>query len=200
MAGAVSPIRLLLVALAWTLAAGLGMTRLLEYESTPAAPSDIAATWPSDSSLSLRPGRPALVMMAHPRCPCTRATLGELEIVAAQTQGLLDLHVLFLQSPAFDHRSDLWRTASALPGANVVADPGGVEIRRFGALASGHVLLYDAQGRLAFSGGITSSRGHAGANTGRDAVIDLARRGSARVSNTPVFGCALYDPEASPHR
>jgi hypothetical protein len=141
-----------------------------------------------------------LVVLAHPQCPCTRATLGELEIIAARTQGLLDLHVVFLKSPAFDHRSDLWRTASALPGANVAADPGGDEIRRFGALASGHVLLYDAEGRLAFSGGITSSRGHAGANTGRDAVIDLARRGSAEVFHTPVFGCALQDRGVPAHR
>jgi hypothetical protein len=200
MASTVSPIRLLLIAFAWTIAVGLGMNRLLEYENTAAPAGVVASRWPETSSLPRRAGRPTLVMLAHPRCPCTRASLGELEIIAAQTQGLLDLHVVFLQSKAFDYRSGLWRTAVALPGANVRVDPDGVEIGRFGALASGHVLLYDAAGRLAFSGGITSSRGHSGANTGRDAVVTLARQGRAEVLNTPVFGCALHDRAAARHR
>jgi hypothetical protein len=177
------------------LAVGLGMTRLLEYENTAAPAGVVASRWPETSSLPRRSGQPTLVMLAHPRCPCTRATLGELEIIAAQTHGLLDLHVVFLQSKAFDYRSDLWRTAVALPGANVRVDPEGVEIGRFGALASGHILLYNGDGTLVFSGGITSARGHSGANPGRDAVITLARQGRAEVSNTPVFGCALHDPE-----
>jgi hypothetical protein len=200
MPGAFSTARVLAVTLLWMLAVGLGMTRLLEYENTAAPTGVVASYWPETSSLTRRAGRATLVMLAHPRCPCTRATLGELEIIAAQTQGLLDLHVVFLQSKAFDYRSDLWRTAVDLPGANVRVDPDGVEIGRFGALASGHVLLYDAAGQLAFSGGITSSRGHSGANAGRDAVITLARQGRAEVLNTPVFGCALHDRAAASHR
>lgn len=200
MPGAFSTARVLAVALLWMLAVGLGMTRLLEYENTAAPGGVVASRWPESSNLARRAGHPTLVMLAHPRCPCTRATLGELEFIAAQTQGLLDLHVVFLQSKAFDYRSDLWRTAVALPGANVSVDPDGVEIRRFGALASGHVLLYSGDGTLVFSGGITSSRGHAGANTGRDAVITLARQGRAGVSHTPVFGCALHDRAAARHR
>jgi hypothetical protein len=176
------------------------MTGLLEYENTPAQAGGVAASWPQTSSLIRRPGSPTLVLLAHPRCPCTRATLGELEIIAARTNGLLDIHVVFLQSPAFDYRSDLWRQARALPGAHVSLDPEGTEIGLFGAMASGHVLVYDTQGTLAFSGGITSSRGHSGANFGRDAVIGLARQQSAPVANTPVFGCALHAQEAAAPR
>ncbi|MEX2304044.1 MAG: hypothetical protein WD733_24070 [Bryobacterales bacterium] len=73
MASAVSPTRLLLVALAWTIAVGLGMTRLLEYENTAAPAGVVASHWPETSSLARRAGRPTLVMLAHPRCPCTRA-------------------------------------------------------------------------------------------------------------------------------
>lgn len=200
MAGAFSRPRLLAAFIVWVLAVGLGMTRLLEYETTPSRPSAVPAIWPSASSLVRRPGYPTLVLLAHPQCPCTRATLGELEVLAAQTQGLLDIYVVFLHSDAFDYRSDLWRRAVALPGADVIVDPGGSEIGRFGALASGHVVLYDTQGKLVFSGGITSSRGHAGANRGRDSILALVRHGRADVSKTPVFGCALHNPGAEPRR
>lgn len=200
MSGALSSRRLVAAGVLWTLAVGLGMTRLLEYENTPARPAVNAPSWPQASSLVRRRGYLTLVVLAHPRCPCTRATLGELEILAAQTNGLLDIHVVFLHSDAFDYQSDLWRAAVRLPGANVIVDSGGKEIGRFGALASGHVLLYDVQGKLVFSGGITSARGHSGANAGRDAIIALARQGRAEVSSTPVFGCGLHDSEAAPRR
>jgi len=169
------------------------MVKLLDYDNAAAEPASPPSEWPLGSTVERRPGRPTLVMLAHPRCPCTRATLGELEIIAARTQGLLDIHVIFLRSEAFDYRSDLWRQARSLPGAHVIADANGAEIRGFGALASGHVLVYDSRGRLSFSGGITSSRGHAGGNIGRDAVIALAHAERAEVSTSPVFGCALRE-------
>jgi hypothetical protein len=178
----------------WLAATSIGMVRLLDYATTAAEPASPPVGWPSDTSLALRPGRATLVMLAHPRCPCTRATLGELEIIAARARGLLDIHVIFLRSEAFDYRSDLWHQARAISGAQVTVDTGGAEIRKFGALASGHVLVYDSRGRLSFSGGITGSRGHAGGNSGRDAVIALAQTGRAEVSTSPVFGCALREP------
>jgi hypothetical protein len=62
-----------------------------------------------------------------------------------------------------------WSYASALgadatapllwPAQRARADAEGVEMHRFGALTSGQTLVYDAAGRLLFSGGITASRG-----------------------------------------
>jgi hypothetical protein len=184
----------------WLIGVGLGMVKLLDYDNAAAEPASPPAEWPLGGTADRLPGRPTLVMLAHPHCPCTRATLGELEIVAARTQGLLDIHVIFLRSEAFDYRSDLWYQARALPGAQVIADASGAEIRRFGAIASGHVLVYDSRGRLSFSGGITSSRGHAGGNIGRDAVIALAQTGVAEISTSPVFGCALRERTEHGHR
>ncbi len=75
----------------------------------------------------------------------------------------------------------------------------GDEARRFGAATSGHVMLYDAAGRLHFSGGITPARGHEGDSLGRDAVIDLieAYRSAGRRCS-PVFGCPLATPRTAP--
>jgi hypothetical protein len=130
-------------------------------------------------------------MLAHPQCPCTRASIGELAIAAAQAAGRLDIYVVFLESPAFELESDLWRSALAIPNTKVIADPDGAEIQRFGVKASGHTLVYDAAGRLAFSGGVVSARGHAGANRGREAIVELALHNRSSVESSPVFGCAL---------
>ena len=50
------------------------------------------------------------------------------------------------------------------------------------------------QGILRYRGGITGSRGHEGANPGRDAVIALVRSGQADRDRMPVFGCPLFNP------
>jgi hypothetical protein len=73
-------------------------------------------------------------------------------------------------------------------------DEGGAEARRFGAATSGQALLYDAAGRLVFSGGITPARGHSGDSAGRDAIIRWVERGTAPQKSAFVFGCSLHDP------
>jgi hypothetical protein len=173
------------------LSVGFGLFELMDYSTTPATGAAPPVHWPESSVLERRAGRVTVVMLAHPQCPCTRASIGELAIAAAQAPGRMDIHVIFAASPAFEVKSDLWYSAAAIPGTHVMADPGGAEIRKFGVKASGHTLAYDAGGRLMFSGGIVSARGHAGANRGRGAIVELARLGRSSVASSPVFGCAL---------
>jgi len=76
----------------------------------------------------------------------------------------------------------------------VLTDEDGIEARSFGAVTSGQALLYSAQGRLLFSGGITESRGHSGDNAGRSAIESLVMNGSEGLrtpASTPVYGCPL---------
>jgi len=175
----------------WVLAVGFSLLKLLDYSNTPSLGAAPPTIWPESSTLVKQRGRLTAVMLAHPQCPCTRASIGELAIAAAQAAGRLDIYVVFLESPAFDLESDLWRSALEIPNTKVIADPDGAEIRRFGVKASGHTLVYDAAGRLVFSGGVVSARGHAGANRGREAIVALARHGRSSVTSSPVFGCAL---------
>jgi hypothetical protein len=152
--------------------------------------------WPERSELAPDAGGPTLVLFAHPRCPCTRASLGELEILLAAAPGRLRAHVVFARPagvPARWEQADLWRQAAALPGATVRADEGGAEARRFGARTSGHALLFDADGRRQFSGGLTRARGHAGDNAGRAALLALARGTVPAHTRTAVFGCPLFE-------
>ena len=66
------------------------------------------------------------------------------------------------------------------------------------ALTSGSCFLYDAHGKLLFSGGITSARGHEGDNAGRDAIVKLVHGRPAPQQQTDVFGCALRGSNLSP--
>lgn len=182
--------------IAWAAVVGAGFLLLEVYKATPGVASDPSQRWPVASRLVADPARPNLVLFAHPRCPCTRASLSELERIMTRCQGLVTAHVLFVRpadSPGAWEQTALWRKASAIPGVRVLTDEGGAEAVRFGAATSGHVLLYSHAARLLFSGGITGSRGHEGDNAGRRAVIALLSRGQADQAQTAVFGCPLHD-------
>jgi hypothetical protein len=184
-----------LVATLWLAAVGAGVGALEAYSNRAGSSGAPPAWWPRESQIGLGLDRPTLVLIAHPRCPCTRATIGELEVLLAQSQGRLQTHVLFIQPPGMTNdwvQTDLWRQASQLPGVTVSRDIAGVEARRFHSHTSGHVLLYDRHGRLSFHGGITASRGHAGDNPGRSAIRALLKQQSSTLLKTPVFGCPLF--------
>ena len=112
----------------------------------------------------------------------------------ARCAGRVRMHVLFYADPELGSewtRSDLWRQAHSIPGVEVASDPLGATAALFGARTSGQVFLFGPDGRLLFEGGITAARGHEGDNAGARAVRDLVLEGSARIEQSPVFGCAL---------
>jgi hypothetical protein len=183
-----------LFGIAWTVAITFGLRTLLAYESTPGAKGAVPSQWPSTSQIERLTDRPTLLMLAHPRCPCTRASVDELAQLMARMQGKVDAYVLFLkprQSGTEWEDTELRRSAAAIPGVTVLSDVDGVEARRFGAETSGHTLLFDRDGRLLFSGGITEFRGHVGDNTGMRAIKSLVNGQTPARAATSVFGCAL---------
>jgi hypothetical protein len=175
----------------WLAAVGVGLGVLVDYETAP-------GQWPADSEVSLAQGQTTLIMFAHPHCPCTRASLGELALIMAHAQGRVTAHVLFAKPPGFADdwaQGELWQSAAAIPGVQVRADEGRREARRFQAETSGQTVLYDADGRLLFHGGITAARGHSGDNAGRSAISALLAEKAADRSETFVFGCPLFESE-----
>jgi hypothetical protein len=110
-------------------------------------------------------------------------------------------HVLVLVSHPLNslagwRHTDIVRQASRLPRATVVFDPNGNETGRFGATASGTVMLFEPSGRRAFAGGVTASRGHEGGNAGIDALAALlAQERMPSTASLPVFGCRLCTPD-----
>ena len=181
----------------WLLAVGFGLRMLINYESTPGAAVSGPSEWPADSAVMRATDRPTLVMLAHPRCPCTRASIGELAQIMADARGKLAAYVLFLKPENSGRDWDdtpLRESAAAIPGVTVLPDHRGSEARRFGAETSGQTLLFGADGRLLFSGGITQARGHAGRNAGEAAILALVSNQPGARSTTQVFGCSFITP------
>jgi hypothetical protein len=186
---------------AWLLISGFGLSHLLRYSATPGAQSDPPGTRPELAGWSPPAGVHTLVLAIHPHCPCSRATLGELDAIMARCRGHLAARVLFVRPAGFDEswvRTDLWRHACRIPGASVAIDDRGREALSLGARTSGQVVLYDPAGRLVYRGGITGARGHQGSNAGRTAVIAAIEGGPNALDHAPVYGCPLERPGGEP--
>jgi hypothetical protein len=183
-----------LLALTWVAALGYGMQVLWKYETTPGPSAAVASDWPSGSVVPRQLDKPTLLMVAHPHCPCTRASIAELAQIMAHAPEGVTATVLFVKpsgaGPDWDD-TDLRRTAASIPGVSVMTDAAGAEAARLGAETSGHTLVFDRNGTLVFSGGITGTRGHAGANAGENAVLSALRQQTPERRRTSVFGCSL---------
>lgn len=193
--------RLVLVTcvMSWLLLVGAGLWVVSGYENSAGVAANPPVQFPDDSQIRRTPGQATLVMLAHPHCPCTRASIGELALLMAQSQGLVTAHVLFLKPPDFTNdweKTDLWDSAATIPGVNVVRDTDGIEAARFHGATSGQTMLYDAGGQLLFHGGITSARGHSGDNPGRSAIVSLLNDGKAEQTKTAVYGCQLFNTKS----
>lgn len=176
----------------------LGLAQLELYEASPGRVEPAPYDWPPNAAVERDPKRPTLLLFLHPRCPCARLTLRELDGLLRSDRGAARVLVLFLAPDDTDpdwERTAHWDTAAVLPGVQVHRDVGGRQAALFGAHTSGQALVYTAEGRLAFQGGITAARGHSsGPNPGRDAVRALLRGEPPAVAHAPVFGCPLDDP------
>jgi hypothetical protein len=140
-------------------------------------------------------------MFAHPHCPCTRASLAELQRVLAKNNRPVAVSIAFYKpadTAADWEQGDLWTSAETIPAMHRLIDTDGAEARRFGASTSGQILLYGADGELLYQGGITSARGHEGDNAGKDAVLELLNTGDSACRKTDVYGCPITPPDKSP--
>ena len=171
---------------------GMGGLVLYEMKAGPqkAAPTALNST----SKTSRGPDLPSLLVFMHPMCPCTNATVSELEKIRSSTAGKLKI-TMFVSTPEIP--ADAWLTsptverARAIQGVQVEADRGGFVAHKFGAMTSGFTVLYDQAGKKVFQGGITSSRGHEGDCAGTDTINQFVLRGTVPTRRTPVYGCAL---------
>jgi hypothetical protein len=136
-----------------------------------------------------------IVMLAHPECPCTKASVEELARIMARAD-VREKAQAFVAFRAWDDidpkKTALWARVATIPQTTPVVDDGH-EAALFHATTSGHVVVFDPAGRLQFSGGITGARGHQGDNAGEARVIALLTTGSTPRAESPIFGCALED-------
>lgn len=179
----------------WLSIAVGGVFYLARYENTPAEKNvSYPLRFPPESRIGRDAARPALVFFAHPKCPCTRASLRELERLTARVDGRLQAFVVFIKPKGASEdwlETDLRARAEAIPNVRVVIDEDERETAIFGAQTSGLTLLYDRDGNLRFNGGITASRGHEGDNAGSREIFEIITRDALKTTETAVFGCPL---------
>lgn len=183
-----------MLGLAWAGGAVFAAHALFKYETQPGDVGHVSSAWPSDSTIQPAPDRPTLVMLAHPQCPCTRASIEELAQIMARVQGKVRAYVLFYAPKGSStdwENTGTRRSAARIPGVTVLSDVDGIEGERFGAETSGHTFLFDQGGRLLFNGGITASRGHSGDNAGESAIASLINNHASLQTHTFVFGCSF---------
>ena len=190
-------------ALAWVGLVALGFASLFEHAATPGAAAAAPLDWPDTAPVPRDPNLPSLQMFVHAGCPCSLASLRELERVVAKCSGRVAVTVHVLDEPALGldvKASPAWEIAARLPGAHARLDRHGAAARAFGVTTSGTVVMYAPGGHLTYHGGITGSRGHEGDNAGLAAVLARIENIDAPVAVAPVFGCDLIDPAGSPPR
>jgi hypothetical protein len=182
-------------AVLWMAAVGAGFTYLSRYSVEPGTPASAPDEWPHDSRLPAPRGKYQLVMTIHPHCPCSRASVTELNnLMALLRRNQVKGYVLVVKPADLPDAwidTEAYRRAGRIPGIDVMVDVDGKEAARLGAATSGQVLLYGPDARLRFAGGITPDRGHLGDSPGRQRILSLVRNGTTDATDSLVFGCDL---------
>src|SRR5882762_7091707 len=107
-----------------------GFALLGSYDNRPGIPASAPAQWPADSQIARDTRHPTLVMLVHPRCTCSRASLGELAELVARARHRPATVVLMVRPAGVSgdwEKTDLWRSAADIPDVTVVRDDSGVE-------------------------------------------------------------------------
>jgi hypothetical protein len=193
MKGRVLTLVLVAAAALWIGTIAAAFEAIRRFETTPGLPASAPRVWPAASAVARTSGAWSLVMLVHPHCSCSRASVSELAAIVEKAPRRVETTVLVYrphEMPAGWERTGVYDAASRIPRARVRLDRDGAEAELFGGFTSGQTFLYDEEGRLRFAGGVTSLRGHAGLNRGRADVLRIARQGHGSGSH-PVFGCAI---------
>ncbi|MDF1665399.1 MAG: hypothetical protein P1V97_26795 [Planctomycetota bacterium] len=180
----------------WLAALAFGFHQLSQYEFSTARSLDATTSWPSESKLTPSTDGPTLLIFLHPHCPCSQATLSELERQQRYWPKNLRVTFVFIQVQGMSEdwvKTDLWKRSSRLSGVELTIDKDGREAYLFGASSSGEVRLFNKLGQSLFIGGVTPSRGHEGDSAPGQSLLSRLENNTHEPCEYPVFGCELFD-------
>src|SRR2546428_13644978 len=86
----------------WLSAIAVGLAVIFQYETSPGTSAIPPRNWPAACGFERSFSTPTLVMAAHPHCPCTGASLGELAALMTECQGRLRSYVDLLKPASVD--------------------------------------------------------------------------------------------------
>lgn len=173
--------------------------QLVEFGTKPGEQALVMNNFPAASKLKLANGKFTIVAFLHPQCPCSKASVAELEELMEKCGQNANAYALFLKPVGCLEKfakSDLFEQTSKIKNVQSIVDENGQEADIFGSRTSGQMMVYNPEGHLVFSGGITSARGHFGENRGLDAAIQSISEQKKPTPNTfnctDVYGCPLF--------
>ncbi|MFG0298057.1 MAG: hypothetical protein ACF8K1_00430 [Phycisphaerales bacterium JB047] len=178
----------------WGVACGVVLFNLMSYANVAGAQGALPTGWTPMAQLEPPHDRPMLLVFAHPKCPCTRATMTAIERLQREVPDVFATRVVFYEPTDADpswRETDLWSRADELIDAKAIPDPGGALTSDAGAVVSGCVALFDRDGALRFWGGVTPSRGHEGESVGLSAIRSVLRGQEPMQTRAPVYGCEI---------
>jgi hypothetical protein len=114
-----------------------------------------ATAWPQTSALPRAEGKSTVLMFVYPSDARSEAKIAELAATLATVKNrpfVAVVHVADTQPTA------LWDTSGKLLQSARLLDKGGVEAKRFGAVSTGHTVVYDAAGQLQYTGSVSQLR------------------------------------------
>ena len=176
----------------WAAACLTGFLILWDYSFTPGEIEEAPLKIPAE----FKDGRFTLLMSIHPRCPCTKASLAELHRILAKTKGKMGVSIL-VYIPKGEQREwqngSLLNEAKSIPDVSLFSDENGKIAESLGMTTSGAVCLYDKDGKLRYSGGITASRGHEGDNHGKSIILSQVFGKTKGIVKGIVYGCPIQN-------
>ena len=136
----------------------IGETRWLSWESTAGEENTTVVQWPAESAIARSEASRTVLIFIHPYCEHIKMSLNILEQVAANLPESASWLIVASRPPGSD-----WKPETTLP---IYFDEGGVETKRFGVTTPGHLLLFDGEGSVLYSGGVTDFRSGSEENDG----------------------------------
>jgi hypothetical protein len=94
--------KVILLSAFWLAAICAGSYVLLGYQNKAGESNAAPPGWPTQSKLPRPTNLPTLLLFSHPRCPCTRATVGELALVMARCSRRVSAVVIFTKPAGVD--------------------------------------------------------------------------------------------------
>lgn len=184
--------KIIIALVLWAFSVSAGFVWVNQYKAEEGLPSTPPVSLPGNSQGQL----PKLMMFVHPKCFCSQASLNELARLLGDSPVKPAVNIVF--ADGFDaeetRNSALWQQARRITGATVSIDDDARLASALQVATSGDTLLYSAEGRLLFHGGITPSRGHEGDSLGRLRLLAAINGEKPDEGQSSVFGCPLDNP------
>jgi len=176
----------------WTMTIVVGFGLVVNFETKPAESAQSASAWPADSQLRLADEGATVIMFLHPGCPCSSASLDQLDRLLSETKAPVKTYLVIVGPTDTADVGPNETRAATISNALLWRDEAGEEAHLFGSQTSGDVFVFDRTGHLRFEGGITAARGHVGANAASAAALSAIEGVSTAECHMPVFGCPLF--------